>query len=281
MACGGWRVPAAVALSAAALFVLLRPAQHWSVAGNGRIILDADELGVAKHPLLFTCFNALLRALPPAWMRWLVPLDEAHLVAAARARAAAQCGAPPPKQGFRLLGSGDYHVLPYAVSPEYQQPSRGGLRALLEDLDGEGEEDAASSPSGRGLGVASSAWDTGAGWARLTPFGRFATQQQVRPRPCTRRERFVSPPRRVCVGAAAPARWWLGETGACCAGAQNRVVPRMRLCGARAGPTAGDQASLPLHVRHRPLAHLPCPALYNNVLSRPPPRRSSAPSPTR
>lgn len=179
-----------VALLGSGLWVSLQPATEWSIDPASKlIVLDKEELAYPKHPLLVKYANDFILGMQPKNVRWLIPLNEDFLVNAARAKA---CRVLRLRKSngdrigraacdyFRLVGPMDLKAKP-SVSPSTMPFILEGMRALLYDLDGNPKAGHA-----RALGVAHSSWSEGGGvgnggkgFARLSAFGRFATQQQV------------------------------------------------------------------------------------------------------
>ena len=164
----------------AGLFLGLRPAHNYSVANKGRIALDHDELAVPKHPQLVTSLNYIVSSLPPAWQRFIVPLDLNYLMAKAASQASVLLSAahhPEKARKWKLLSFNQLQaVSPTHVLEGWKDDSNilTGLRALLYDLDGD-----PTLHESRPMGVATVAFDEGAGYSRLSFLGRFATQQQI------------------------------------------------------------------------------------------------------
>ena len=162
------------------LFFSVRPVHNYTFDASGRILLDHAELSTPKHPPLIKTFNYIISSLPRSWQRYLIPLDFKSLLSKASLQAAndlTESLHPRNNQQWNLLRFKDLQGVE-STHPltEWNENNNGltGLHALLHDLDGDPTLNAS-----RPLGDASTAYDAGIGYSRLSSIGRFATQQQI------------------------------------------------------------------------------------------------------
>ena len=130
------------------IFVSLRPAKLWDVdLETGLVVLDTEELSRPKHPPLVNGINALMRGVPPAFVRYLIPLDEKSLVDAAQTKVCSIYRLRTSTQEalscihLRLLSPMDLKMkAPVRTDSPNQIATMPwiveGMRALLYDLDG-------------------------------------------------------------------------------------------------------------------------------------------------
>ena len=162
------------------LFFSVRPVHNYTLDKSRRILLDHSELSIPKHPTLIKTFNYIISSLPFSWQRYLIPLDFKYLMSKAQSQAANELNSqlhPKNNKPWNLLR---YKHLQDVASAhplqKWNETNNGltGLHALLHDLDGDPTLNAS-----RPLGDASTAYDAGIGYSRLSSIGRFATQQQI------------------------------------------------------------------------------------------------------